>query len=121
MSRSLPHFLPFHDEASRRQWESSIGIKHSTPKSSNSFVESYREFTNPLKEGVDSTQLHRPASPLLNIDEDRTIIDEYADVAGCYFNDVLTTKVPSRAGKRGVSKGKPRSSSASKTSVLFSL
>lgn len=88
--------IPFRDEGSRRQWESSIGIVHSTPKDA-VISSGSRVYVNPLKEQANR---HRPVSPLLNLDEDRMNMDEYADVAGHFFTDVMTTSVPSRGGKR---------------------
>lgn len=97
----MSDIVPFHDDNSRRQWESSIGINHSKSKVSQHSAEAnHRLFSNPLKEKAVAAS--RPISPLLNLDEDflSCNLDEYADVAGCFFSNVMTTKVPSRSGKR---------------------
>jgi hypothetical protein len=119
MSRTTAsNTAPFYDDASRRQWESSIGIIHTTPKASKNFIEPTRLYTNPLN---DKVQAHRPISPLLNLDEDRTNIDEYADVAGNFFSDVMTTKVPSRTGKRPAVKNKIHSKTENKSQLVVSV
>jgi hypothetical protein len=105
----------FYDDASRRQWESSIGIIHNTPKLKHVSVENTRLYSNPLKDKVDAS--HRPVSPLLNLDEDRMDIDEYADVAGHFFSNVMTTRVPSRTGTRPVGKKQLTSTGESKIVV----
>ena len=113
MSRGRSAF-PFYDEASRRQWESSIGIIHNTPKESMTSRAGGRLYMNPLKERAEQ---QRPVSPLLNLDEDRINLDEYADVAGHFFSDVMPVTVPSRSGKRPNNKKQKESQSNNKNIV----